>query len=137
MIVYTLHVFSGRIFFHLDYKWQNCFQAELLLLGNIASKKPPPNGFAAHSCHCSCLPTPGLKWDQVMLFSISGVMPNTENINTSYMRQLNYRASSIHIFSLYPNPRMPAKTDQEPPLTRSPFYHQDRSPVYIDTQHFF
>ncbi len=22
-------------------------------------------------------------------------MPNTENINTSYMRQLNYRASSI------------------------------------------
>ncbi len=42
MIVYTLHMFSGRIFINLDYKWQNCFQAELLLLGNIASKSPPP-----------------------------------------------------------------------------------------------
>ncbi len=42
MIVYTLHMFSGRIFFHLDYKWQNCFQAELRLIGNIASKGLPP-----------------------------------------------------------------------------------------------
>ncbi len=28
-------------------------------------------------------------------------MPNTENINTSYMRQLNYRASSIPSYYLF------------------------------------